>query len=93
MHLLESADIYPLCKYGVDEELFPSPQTGKPYRVQMPFVCMPKHHDLVRWWLQDAGWKEFEDYIVVPHSFQTNMYEVWFKDIGKAVLFKLSFTL
>ena len=77
----------------MDDELFPPSENPRPYRVQMPYVATPLDHYKVRWFLLDTGWTEFEEWMIVPYSFTTGNYEVWFKDIGKATLFKLTFVL
>ena len=47
---------------------------------------------MVRWFLLDTGWPEFEDWMIANEN-RDGIFEVWFKDIGKATMFKLSFTL
>jgi len=75
------------------DDLFDLPKNPKPHRVELPQVVTPVHHYMVRWWLLDSGWQEFEEWMIVQHNTRSDVYEVWFKDIGKAVYFKLSFCL
>lgn len=78
------------------DELFenlPCLPTKRPFKVGLPFVQTPSHHYLVRWWLLDRGWIEFEEWMIAYTNSMTGIYEVWFRDLRKAILFKLSFTL
>jgi len=51
------------------------------------------HHYAVRTWLLEQTWQEYEDWIIGRESFHTGIYEVWFTDVGKAVYFKLCFSI
>lgn len=75
------------------DDLFDLPDNPRPYKVELPGVVSPVDQYMVRWWLVDVGWEEYQDWMIAGHSIGTGIYEVWFKDLGKAIYFKLSFTI
>lgn len=75
------------------EDLFSYPKNSRARIVQLPMVRTFSHKQTVRNWLLEYGWLEYEDWMIAHHNVETGIYEVWFSDIGKAVYFKLSFSL
>jgi hypothetical protein len=75
------------------DDLFDLPNNPRPFKVELKGVHSPVDQYMVRWWLLDTGWEEYQDWIIAGRSLQTGVFEVWFKELGKAMLFKLSFTL
>jgi hypothetical protein len=73
------------------DELFPGlhlPQLACPYRVLLHNISRPIDHYEVRLWLLAQEWLEWEDWYIN----NGDQYTIWFKDIGKATYFKLSFS-
>lgn len=75
------------------DDLFEPPSSNRPFKVELKGVKSPIDQYMVRWWLLDSGWIEFDDWMIAGHGIRTGTFEVWFKDVGKAVLFKLSLNL
>jgi hypothetical protein len=74
------------------DDLFEDIKNPGPYRVALPLVNSPKDQYLVRWWLQDSGWIEFQDWLI-GYQNPAGIYEVWFRELSKATYFKMSFFL
>jgi hypothetical protein len=78
----------------VESDLFSPLFDERPYRVTLPQVIHAHQHYQVRLFLLDLKWEEYQDWMICPYTYTVaGQYEVWFKDIGKATYFKLSFVL
>lgn len=72
------------------DDLFPGlelPLFSCPYQVVLHNIHTPLDHYEVRLWLLSQPWDEFEEW----HIDFGKKYIIWFKDIGKAIYFKLSY--